>query len=407
MMVSGFLLSIFWGWMVYIYQTHQVKKELFQQLDKTSRSLIDGQSVPFNRMDTRVFKKFIEISGHQLHDFHIVVLDIYDIAHLRIFHYDSGSENIKEIKGKKTNLKSSSFSDQYEHLIFKLHDEIYFQVFSPIYDDQQLLGFVDIMVAVGPRIVRQSRKALIIASLHTIGTISTMALILFPLIHSSYRKLRRNSRELLESHLYTIKALGNAIAERDSDTDEHNYRVTYFSLCLAEHLHLPAQSIKSLVKGAFLHDIGKIGIRDNILLKPSSLTNDELTVMKAHVEKGVQIVNDIPWLEDSIDVIRFHHERYDGSGYPLGIAGRQIPIIARIFAVADVFDALISERPYKHAISYNDAIKTLKQDAQRFDSLILSNFLEISESQYNTIIAMEKTELETYLIEKISTYFKV
>ena len=393
--------------MVYIYQTHQLKKELFLQLEKVSRILINEQFVPFNKMDTRLFNKFIEISTRQLTDFRIVMLDIYDIRHLCIFHYDIGLEEIKDIQGKKIKLNSPPFSDQNEHLIFKLNDDIYFQVFSPIYDDHQFLGSVDIMVKVGPKILHQFRKSLIIALIHTTGTISTMVLVLFPLIHASYRKLRRNSRELLESHLYTIKALGNAIAERDSETGEHNYRVTYFSLCLAEQLHLSAQSIQSLIKGAFLHDIGKIGIRDNILLKPSSLSNEEFMIMKTHVEQGVQIVNDIPWLGDSIDVIRFHHERYDGSGYPLGIAGQQIPIIARIFAVADVFDALISERPYKHAISYKNAIKILKQNSQRFDPLVLSSFLEISEFEYNTIIIMEKKELEMHLIEKLSNYFEV
>jgi len=406
-MVSGLLLSLFWGWMVYLYQIQQVEKELFQQLEKTSRSLINGQSVPFNRMDTRVFKKFIEISGRQLHDFRIVMLDIYDIDRLNIFHYDTDSENIKEIHGKKTKLRSSPFSDQNEHLIFKLQDEIYFQFFSPIYDDQQFLGSVDIMVAVGPRIVRQSRKALIIALLHAIGTISTMALVLYPLIHTSYRKLRRNSRELLESHLYTIKALGNVIAKRDSDTDEHNYRVTYASLCLADQLNLPEQSIQSLVKGAFLHDVGKIGIRDNILLKPSSLSNEEFTIMRTHVEQGVQIVNDIPWLEDSIDVIRFHHERYDGSGYPLGIAGQQIPLVARIFAVVDVFDALISKRPYKPALRFQDAIKILKQNHKQFDPSVLSSFLEISNSIYLQAASMGKLELETHLTTKLYNYFKI
>ncbi|WP_459903884.1 HD-GYP domain-containing protein, partial [Desulfosarcina cetonica] len=211
----------------------------------------------------------------------------------------------------------------------------------------------------------------------------------------------------LKSHLYTIKALGNAIAKRDSETDEHNFRVTYFSLCLAEQLHLSAQSIQSLVKGAFLHDIGKIGIRDNILLKPSSLSNEEIAIMKSHVEQGVKIVNDIPWLGDAIDVIRFHHERYDGSGYPSGIIGEQIPIVARIFAVVDVFDALISERPYKHAISYDNAIEILKQDSRRFDPLVLSRFLEISEALYNDRITMKKVELEMHLIGKLSNYFEV
>ncbi|BBO80920.1 hypothetical protein DSCO28_14860 [Desulfosarcina ovata subsp. sediminis] len=407
MMISGLLLSIFWGGVVYIYQTHQVKKELFQQLEKASRNLISGQSVPLNKMDTRVFNKIIEISARQLTDFRIVMLDLYDVGHLSIFHYDNGSEDIKAVEGQKTKLKATPFSDQNEHLMFKFKDEFYFQVFSPIHDDQQFLGYVDILVAVGPKILHQFRKALIIALFHAIGTISTMTLVLFPLIHSSYRKLRRNSRELLKSNLYTIKALGNAIAKRDSETGEHNHRVTYFSLCLAEQLHLSNQSMQSLIKGAFLHDIGKIGIRDNILLKPSSLSNDEFTIMKTHVEQGVQIVNDIPWLRDSIDVIRFHHEKYDGSGYPMGIIGEQIPIVARIFSMVDVFDALNSKRPYKHAMSYVDTIEILKQNQKQFDPLVFAAFLEISESQYKDAAVMVKPELEICLAEKIHKYFDI
>ncbi|WP_459904050.1 hypothetical protein, partial [Desulfosarcina cetonica] len=114
MMISGLLLSIFWGGVVYIYQTHQVKKELFQQLEKVSRNLISGQSVPLNKMDTRVFNKIIEISARQLTDFRIVMLDLYDVGHLSIFHYDNGSEDIKAVEGQKTKLKATPFSDQNE-----------------------------------------------------------------------------------------------------------------------------------------------------------------------------------------------------------------------------------------------------------------------------------------------------
>ncbi|WP_170302085.1 HD-GYP domain-containing protein [Desulfosarcina widdelii] len=401
------LLSLFWGWVVYLYQVRQIKNELFIQLEKVSHSLIPERKVSFNNIESTVFKNFIVISEHQLLDYSFVSLNVYNVEKQAIFQYANPSKDIGIHKDRKNKLNFFPAGDNEELSFFKIEDKVYFHVFKPIYESQKLLGYIDMIVTVGPRIVHQFGRALIIAILHTSGTISMMALVLFPLIHASYRKLRRNSRELLESHLYTIKALGNAIANRDSETGEHNYRVTYFSLCLAEQLHLSSQSIQSLVKGAFLHDIGKIGIRDNILLKPSSLSNDEFTIMKTHVEQGVRIVNDIPWLQDSIDVIRFHHERYDGSGYPLGIAGQQIPIIARVFAVADVFDALISERPYKHAISYNDAIKTLKQNSQGFDPLVLSSFLEISELEYNTIITMEKNELEMHLIGKLSNYFEV
>ena len=232
-----------------------------------------------------------------------------------------------------------------------------------------------------------------------------MTLVLYPLTYNLYCKLQGITHELLESHLYTILALGNAIAKRDSDTDEHNYRVTYYSLCLAEHVKMSPGSIRTLVKGAFLHDVGKIGIRDNILLKNGKLTDEEFAVMQTHVELGEQIVKGIPWLADSREVIRFHHERYDGSGYPFGTAGERIPLVARIFAVVDVFDALTSHRPYKHAFSYGSAIETLTMEAQRFDPRILNGFLEISETLYNETAPAGKMELIRRLEVKLSHYF--
>lgn len=256
---------------------------------------------------------------------------------------------------------------------------------------------------------RQVDKELIvsISVFNTIGTICIITLVLYPLIHASYRTLRKNGRELLESNIYTIQALGNAIAERDSTTDEHNYRVTYFSLCLGEALNLPQASMQTLVKGAFLHDVGKIGIRDDILLKPAGLSSEEYETMKTHVGQGVRIVDDIPWLRDSKDVIRFHHERYDGGGYPLGISGSRIPIVARIFSLVDVFDALISKRPYKSAMSYDEAIGILRRQRQQFDPLVFSRFIEISKSLYESAVSIGKREYDICLTEKIKQYFIV
>ena len=354
-----------------------------------------------------MFEAFIDISEHQLLDYRVISLHIFDIKQNDVFRYDNSLEAINVYKDRKSKPKSFPLGDQEEFSFIKLNDKIYFKIISPIYEDRKLFGYIDIKVEVGSRIVRQFRRALIVAVVHTAGTIAMMALALYPLILTSYRKLQRNSRDLLKSHLYTIKALGNAIAERDSDTDKHNYRVTYFSLCMAERLNLSAQSTRSLVKGAFLHDVGKIGISDSILLKPSSLTAQEYAVMKTHVELGVQIVNNIPWLEDSIDVIRFHHERYDGSGYPLGIAESQIPVVARIFSVVDVFDSLISNRPYKHAFSYSESIKIIKQSIKQFDPWVFSNFMLIAESLYKHATSMAMEDYETFLEEKLPNYFKI
>ena len=246
-----------------------------------------------------------------------------------------------------------------------------------------------------------------ISLLNTIDIIFIMVMVLCPLLYVSYRTIKKDRYELLKSNIYTILALGNAIAERDSNTDEHNYRVTYFSLCLGEAMNLPTLSMRTLVKGAFLHDVGKIGVRDNILLKASNLLNEEYKIMKTHVQKGICIVDDIPWLQDSKDVISFHHERYDGSGYPKGIKGNQIPIVARIFSIVDVFDALISKRPYKDAMSYDDAIRVLNKQNKQFDPQVFASFIKISKYLYNRALSMGKHEYDICLTKKITQYFRV
>lgn len=406
LIVCGILLSGIWGYCVYVYQINKIKSELFFQLKKASSHLLETKNIQFSELEPHAFERFIAIFGGQHTDFRIIMLDVYSVGQQSVFHYESTSEAINEIRKKKA-IKPKQLIGQDKQTVFKYQDDVYLQVLTPAYYDNKFLGSVNIMVALEPAAIGRFRNALIIALLHVAITISTMALVLYPLIHRSYHRLQHISRELRQSHLHTILALGNAVAERDSNTDEHNYRVTYFSLCLAEHLKLPPQKIQSLVKGAFLHDVGKIGIHDNILLKPSSLTDVEYATMKTHVDQGVKIVHGVHWLEDSLEVIMFHHERYDGSGYPLGIGGEQIPVCARIFAVVDVFDALISNRPYKNALSYADAIEKLISENRKFDPFVFYSFLEISGSLYNKAVSMDKKEFEVYLQTKLSRYFEI
>ncbi len=125
-------------------------------------------------------------------------------------------------------------------------------------------------------------------------------------------------------------------------TDIHNYRVTIYAVRLAEAVGLGRRSIRSLIKGAFLHDVGKIGISDRILMKPSRLTGEEFEVMKGHVRHGVDIVERSDWLKDATQVVGYHHEQYAGDGYPAGIEGKNIPMTS-----AAAVDALTSKRPYK------------------------------------------------------------
>ena len=216
----------------------------------------------------------------------------------------------------------------------------------------------------------------------------------------------KKQKELIQSNINTLISLGNAIAKRDSDTNEHNYRVTYYSLKIAQEMKLSKTKIKSLIKGAFLHDIGKIAISDNILLKPAKLTDEEFEIMKTHVTQGVDIVKNDPWLSDAINVILNHHEKVDGSGYPNKLKGKDIPIEARIFAVADVFDALTSKRPYKEPFSLEKSINILKQDSgTHFDKEVVDIFEKIYIQTYNKISNIKDEELEKIFHESLKPYF--
>jgi HD-GYP domain-containing protein (c-di-GMP phosphodiesterase class II) len=213
--------------------------------------------------------------------------------------------------------------------------------------------------------------------------------------------------DLLESNLQMVKALGSAIAERDHGTREHNFRVTIYSIKLAEHMKLDKGQIQALVKGSFLHDIGKIGIRDKTLLKPSGLTDREYDDIKKHAALGRQIIENVRWLGDAADIILYHHEKWDGTGYPEGRAGVDIPLKARIFSIADVFDALTSERPYKSALPYSETVTTmLAEKAVRFDPELLGEFLSISQSLYNEIVCQDIETLEDNVLQIINTYFQ-
>lgn len=211
---------------------------------------------------------------------------------------------------------------------------------------------------------------------------------------------------LQKANIELLEVLGSAIAKRDSNTNTHNYRVTIISIRLAERLGLGADGVKSLIKGSFLHDVGKIGISDNILRKPGKLTAEEYEIMKGHVRHGVDIIQSDNWLRDSIDVVLNHHEKYDGSGYPDGKKGEEIPINARIFAISDVFDALTSTRPYRGPLSYEETIEILEPDrGTHFDPEIFDIFKGISKEIYAEVTVPEEKVIRNDLNNLISKYF--
>ncbi|WP_051688219.1 [Fe-Fe] hydrogenase large subunit C-terminal domain-containing protein [Desulfofalx alkaliphila] len=174
----------------------------------------------------------------------------------------------------------------------------------------------------------------------------------------------------------TIKTLNIVINAKDRYTFKHSERVMYYAEVLGKKILLPEDKLKHLRYGAFLHDIGKIHVDMSVLLKPSRLSQEEYEAIKRHPLVGAEIARQIPDLSEAVDVILYHHERYDGKGYPYGLAGTQIPLLGRIVAIADSFDAMTTDRPYRKALSYAEAANELiKNSGSQFDPELVRHFI--------------------------------
>jgi putative nucleotidyltransferase with HDIG domain len=183
---------------------------------------------------------------------------------------------------------------------------------------------------------------------------------------------------LEKSYDITLEALGDALDLKDAETLYHTRRVTAYTIAIARKMGLPKEEISVIARGAFLHDIGKMAIKDEILFKPGKLTPDEMAIMKEHAYLGYKIVSKIPFLQEPAEIVYSHQEHYDGSGYPRGLRGDEIPLGARIFAIADTLDAMTSDRPYRPAQSFEAARKEIERwSGRQFDPRIVQIFLEM------------------------------
>jgi response regulator RpfG family c-di-GMP phosphodiesterase len=191
-------------------------------------------------------------------------------------------------------------------------------------------------------------------------------------------ELAATVRDLEETYRVTLEALGSAIDTRDVGTHAHSRRVRGYSLAIARAHGVPESQMPDIERGVLLHDIGKIGIPDAILLKPGPLTPEEWKVMRSHPEIGRRIVEKIPFLRGAVSIVYNHHERWDGTGYPQGLRGEEIPLGPRIFALADALDAMTFDRPYSRAISFETARDEINRCAgAHFDPAVVNTFLAI------------------------------
>jgi len=191
------------------------------------------------------------------------------------------------------------------------------------------------------------------------------------------RQLRLANQKLAASYRGTLEALIRALDARDDETEGHSYRVSAYSQIIAEQMGVPrgTPEWETIARGALLHDIGKIGVRDAVLLKPAMLTEAEWKEMRSHTEIGYALLSEVDFLRPAAELVWSHHERYDGSGYPRQLKGDEIPLGARIFAVADAFDAMTSNRPYRKAMAIDVAVKEIQRCAgSQFDPKVVAAF---------------------------------
>ena len=193
-------------------------------------------------------------------------------------------------------------------------------------------------------------------------------------------------KQLLNSHRGAVHALVAALDAREHDTELHSLRVQAYALRLGRELSLPESQLEVLAQGALLHDIGKIGVPDHILLKPGPLNEQDWQAMRQHPEIGQRMLASVPFLEEAIEIVAAHHEHYDGSGYPRGLRGDEIPLTARVFAVADAFDAITTDRPYKAPLTVEEAQRRIEQDrGSHFDPMVVDSFLKVRTIEWKQI----------------------
>ncbi|MBV6340501.1 HD-GYP domain-containing protein [Candidatus Magnetobacterium casense] len=407
--IGWITISIVAGAVVFFIKLEEIDEFVKDLAVAESRSLIDDKKVYLESSDPEKRKYLIQLLQEHIVKGHFVIVEVYDKdkqKRAEVMAPESARVE-KHLTSLDKYLSIHNLSDKISYTRIYFDNSIYLRVFVPLFaDDARLIGYFEGVYHVDDKTMNDIKNLILYSLLHVIIAVFATTVLLYPMIISMNKDLIKYSVELSDANIGILRALGGAIAKRDSDTHIHNYRVTIYAVRLAEAMGVKPAIIVSLIKGSFLHDAGKIAISDNILLKPGKLTDDEFNQMKTHVQHGVDIIGNTAWLQDAVEVVRYHHERYDGMGYLAGLKGNDIPLGARMFAITDVFDALTSKRPYKEPFSYDKTVDILKQGrGSHFDPDILDVFLTISRDLYEQVSKGEDTALIDTLDRLTKKYF--
>ena len=410
MLLGWLLLSLAIGTIVAFTELERIDQYVVNLAQADAARVTDAYHSYYHDTSQTCRANLIDLATSCVHDNHFVLVELYDQTKKKVV--EKALERVEPIVIDLEE-KEHEFlmTDKADYMRFFSGRQLYLKIITPIFDLEQtdkIIGYFEGIYEVPLGKMREISIWLAWSIVQVILAILLATVILYPVIIGLNRDLIRRSLDLSAANLGMLKVLGGAIAKRDSDTNAHNYRVTIYAISLAEEIGMDAQEIRALIKGAFLHDVGKIGISDTILLKPGKLNEEEFAVMQQHVRHGVDIISHYAWLNDAVVVTRHHHEKFDGTGYLGGLKGEEIPRNARIFAIADVFDALTSKRPYKEPFSFERSVAILRDGAgTHFDPVLVTAFLGIARGLYKQLSGNEQEGyLNDRLEQLVHNYFK-
>lgn len=321
------------------------------------------------------------------------------------------NEDLAEVfKSGKTIAKLEESHDAHTEALTAIGS--FLEIYVPVYQGDEIVGVVEVYRLPPP--YHFTGPLLVLVACISAGAYA----LLYMLLAGTFRKaaselvqydhaLESAHGHLGQSYLSTIRSLIKALELRDLETEGHTERVVALSLELARALAIGHKATVRLLLGAYLHDIGKIGIPDSILLKAGRLTPEERTVMQCHVEKGAEIIQKVDALLEAGAVVMGHHEKWDGSGYPAGLAGTDIPLEARIFALVDVTDALLSKRPYKPALPIEEVMGIIEHDrGTHFDTDVVDALMTLGQEDIQNTLRKANAEDEPReAMQIIENYF--
>lgn len=408
LLLGWLFFSLVIGGVVFFWEMEKVDDHVLARATQEADAFTSETLRHFNHIDEAHPEVLQEIKS-KADDFlkkHFTVIELYNRDKEKFLEVvDPGMDALEQ--ELKQYVHKFPLEDSVQYKKFYINSRIYMQVLLPLKDDRDhLAGYLEGVYEVDDATFQKIQHDVIRTLLLVVVVIFATSVMLYPIIISLNRGLVKLSGDLLKGNIELMEVLGSAIAKRDSDTNIHNYRVTIYAIRLAEALGRSSAEVRGLISGAFLHDVGKIGISDNILLKPGRLTEEEFSVMRTHVLLGVDIIAKSNWLESARDVVEFHHEKFDGSGYMSGLRGGDIPLNARIFAIVDVFDALTSRRPYKEPYGFDEAMAILRRDSgSHFDPEIMARFESIAHDLHQSTSHASELEVEMELNRLLQKHF--